>query len=66
VSVVVSNLSKSFGQRNVLNKISFDVGKQNFSLLDSNGAGKTTLVNIVCGLLKYDSGEVSVCGFNRC
>ena len=64
MSVVISNLTKSFGKRNILNKISFDVGKQNFALLGPNGAGKTTLVNIVCGLLKYDSGEVSVCGFN--
>lgn len=64
MSVVVSNLIKSFGERNVLNKISFDIGKQNFALLGPNGAGKTTLVNIICGLLRYESGEVSVCGLN--
>jgi ABC-2 type transport system ATP-binding protein len=64
MSVVVSNLIKSFGEHNVLNKISFDIGKQNFALLGPNGAGKTTLVNIICGLLRYDSGEVSVCGLN--
>jgi ABC-type multidrug transport system ATPase subunit len=61
MSIVVSDLCKSFGERKVLDKISFDIGKQNFTLLGPNGAGKTTLVNIICGLLPYDSGKVSVC-----
>ncbi len=64
MSIVVSDLCKSFGERKVLDKISFDIGKQNFTLLGPNGAGKTTLINIICGLLPYDSGEVSVCGFD--
>ncbi len=64
MSIVVSNLKKSFGERNVLDDISFEIGKQNFTLLGPNGAGKTTLVNIICGLEKYDSGEIGVCGFD--
>ena len=64
MSIVVSELSKSFGERKVLDRLSFEIGKQTFTLLGPNGAGKTTLVNIICGLLKYDSGKVSVCGFD--
>ncbi len=64
MSIIISDLCKSFGERKVLDKISFDIGKQNFTLLGPNGAGKTTLVNIICGLLKYDSGKISVCGFD--
>lgn len=64
MSIVISDLCKSFGERKVLDKISFDIKKQNFTLLGPNGAGKTTLVNIICGLLKYDSGKISVCGFD--
>lgn len=64
MSIVVSELSKSFGERRVLDKLSFEIGRQNFTLLGPNGAGKTTLVNIICGLLKYDSGNISVCGFD--
>lgn len=64
MSIVVSDLSKSFGERKVLDEISFEIGKQIFTLLGPNGAGKTTLVNIICGLLKYDSGTISVCGFD--
>ena len=33
-----------------------------FGLLAPNGAGKTTAINIICGLRKYDSGEVIVDG----
>mgnify|MGYP001386513200 CR=1 FL=1 len=64
MSILVSNVSKSFAERNVLDHISLEIGKQNFTLLGPNGAGKTTLVNIICGLEKYDSGTVSVCGFD--
>ncbi len=64
MSVFVSDLCKSFGKRKVLDHISFDIGKQDFTLLGPNGAGKTTLVNIICGLLKYDSGKIRVCGFD--
>lgn len=64
MSIVISNLSKSFGERRVLDGISLNIGKQNFTLLGPNGAGKTTLVNIICGLLKYDSGTINVCGIN--
>lgn len=64
MSVAVSDLCKSFGKRKILDKISFEVGKQNFTLLGPNGAGKTTLVNMICGLLKCDAGKISVCGFD--
>ncbi|HOO28636.1 MAG TPA: ABC transporter ATP-binding protein, partial [Lachnospiraceae bacterium] len=64
MSIVVSEVCKSFGERKVLDKLSFEIGKQNFTLLGPNGAGKTTLVNMICGLLKYDSGKISVCGFD--
>jgi ABC-2 type transport system ATP-binding protein len=62
--ITVSELCKSFGDRKVLEHITFDIGKEIFTLLGPNGAGKTTLVNIICGLMKYDSGEVNVCGFD--
>ena len=64
MSIIVTDIYKSFKDRNVLSGISLNIGKQNFALLGPNGAGKTTLINIICGLLKYDSGNISVCGFN--
>ena len=35
-----------------------------FGLLGPNGAGKTTLINILSGLLKSDSGEATINGFD--
>jgi ABC-type multidrug transport system ATPase subunit len=64
MSVIVTDIYKSFKDREVLSGVSLNIGKQNFALLGPNGAGKTTLINIICGLLKYDSGDISVCGFN--
>lgn len=62
MSVMVSNVYKSFKDREVLSGISLNIDKQIFALLGPNGAGKTTLISIICGLLKPDSGDISVCG----
>ena len=35
-----------------------------FGLLGPNGAGKTTTISILCGLLSFDSGKVTIHGFD--
>lgn len=62
--IEIRDLCKSFGDRAVLQDISLEAADEVFTLLGPNGAGKTTLVNIVCGLLPWDSGTVSVDGFD--
>ena len=59
----ISNLSKSFNGRKVVDNISFSV-PQNcvFGFIGANGAGKTTTMKMVLGLLPADQGEVEVCG----
>ncbi len=42
--------------------ISFSIPSGIFALLGPNGAGKSTLLKILTGLLKPDSGTVSLCG----
>jgi ABC-2 type transport system ATP-binding protein len=37
---------------------------ENFGLLGPNAAGKTTLISILCGLLKFNNGEVIVNGID--
>ena len=59
----VKDLHKSFGSKTVLDGLSFTVAEGSvFGFIGRNGAGKTTTMKIILGLLKADSGEVSVCG----
>ncbi|MCL4116631.1 UNVERIFIED_CONTAM: hypothetical protein GTU68_028872 [Idotea baltica] len=55
----VENLTKSFGDRVVVDDLSFEIEPgQTFGLLGPNGAGKTTAISMICGLLKPDAGIV--------
>ena len=55
----IKNIKKSFGNKTVLNNISFKLYRNEiFVLLGHNGAGKTVLLNILTGLLSADSGSV--------
>lgn len=59
----IKNLRKSFGDNEVLKGLSLDIPERSvFGFVGQNGAGKTTAMKIVLGLLKSDSGEVSVMG----
>ncbi|MFW9852479.1 MAG: ABC transporter ATP-binding protein, partial [Candidatus Thorarchaeota archaeon] len=62
--ITITNLTKKYGERIVLDEISLNIGDEIFGLLGPNGAGKTTIVNILCGLLKRDSGEIFVAGLD--
>lgn len=63
--IKVKNLKKSFGKVEVLKGVNFSVQKGTIlALLGPNGAGKTTTVRILSTLLKADSGDVKVAGFD--
>jgi ABC-2 type transport system ATP-binding protein len=58
-----SGISKSFGQRLVLDDVSLSVGAgEAVAIVGENGAGKSTLLSICAGLTHPDSGHVSVQG----
>lgn len=62
-AVKVENLKKSYGNKDVLQDISFSVKKgEIFALLGINGAGKTTTLECVEGLKKYNSGNIDIMG----
>lgn len=55
----VQCLDKSYGEKKVVNEISFSVKKgEILCFLGPNGAGKSTTINILCGLLGYEGGEI--------
>ena len=62
-AIEVAGLRKSYGSREVLHGVSFEVRTgEVFALLGPNGAGKTTTVEILEGYRSRDDGEVSVLG----
>jgi len=65
IAISVRGLKKSYKNINVLEGVDFNVQSGTvFALLGSNGAGKTTIVRILSTLLKQDSGQVTVNGFD--
>ena len=63
--IKANNITKSFGQLNVLKGINLSVEKGEIvSIVGKSGAGKTTLLQILGTLDKPDSGTVSIAGTN--
>lgn len=59
--ITVHNVTKNFGDKRVLNGVSFSIPRGSITgLIGRNGAGKTTLMGILCGLIQADSGSVQV------
>lgn len=56
-------LTKRYGPLTAVDGLSLDIFEgEVFGLLGPNGAGKTTSINMLCGLLKPDSGRVIIHG----
>ena len=63
--IEVKNLLKRFGSFTAVDRVSLSVAKGSlFGLLGANGAGKTTLIRMLCGLMKADSGTISLAGID--
>ena len=62
-SVEVINLSKSYGLKEAVKNINFEI-KENeiIGLLGPNGCGKTTTIGMLLGLLKPSNGEIKING----
>lgn len=62
-AILVENLSKRFGDNNVVKGISFVVEEgEIFGFLGPNGAGKTTSIRMMIGELPYDGGRIEILG----
>ncbi|MBI4857265.1 MAG: ABC transporter ATP-binding protein [Acetobacterium woodii] len=63
--IEVNNLSKSYGNRVVVNNLNLAVKKgEVFGLLGPNGAGKSTTIDCILGLKSFESGSVRVLGMD--
>ena len=61
--IEISHLNKSFGDVKAVKDLSFRVKEgELFAFLGVNGAGKSTTINIICGQLAKDSGNVHIGG----
>lgn len=61
VMISVKDLRKSFGPREILKGISFNVyAGETLGIIGPSGCGKSTILKILCGLLKPDSGNVEL------
>ena len=59
--IKLSNLSKSFGDQNLFNDLSFNVEKrERVGLVGRNGHGKSTLFRMILGDIKTDSGTITI------
>jgi ABC-2 type transport system ATP-binding protein len=59
----ITDVSKNYGDKTVLNNVSFNVEKGEIvSLLGENGAGKSTLLKIICGFIDASGGKITVDG----
>lgn len=62
-AIKVTDLTKVFGPRKALNKVSFELPQGAFlSIFGSNGAGKTTLLRTLATLLRPSKGTAQVLG----
>ncbi len=65
MSIKLSNISKSYGNIEVLHHVSFEVRPGEIAaFLGPNGAGKSTCMKIITGWLTDYTGTVTVCGYD--
>ncbi len=63
--IEIIDLHKSYGNVKAVDGISFNVKRGSlFAFLGLNGAGKSTTINIICSIIKKDSGMVKVDGLD--
>ncbi len=63
LAIYVKNANKSFGVTRALNDVSFRASFGEIqAIIGGNGCGKSTMAKVLAGVLKVDSGEVSIMG----
>lgn len=62
MEIIIRDLSRNFGKKKALERVSVTIPSGIYGLLGPNGAGKTSLMRILATLLEPSDGEVIVNG----
>ena len=65
MELIIDRVSKQYGSKIAVDRISLKLHKGVYGLLGANGAGKTTLMRLLCGILKPTSGSITLVGTER-
>lgn len=61
----ISNLTKKFGDMTAVDNLSVEIKPgEIYGFIGHNGAGKTTTIKAVCGIMNFDSGEITIDGMS--
>lgn len=59
----IQHLTKTYGDKKAVDDLSLEIRPgEIYGFIGHNGAGKTTTIKACCGLLQFDSGEITVDG----
>ncbi|MEK3682315.1 ABC transporter ATP-binding protein [Paenibacillus sp. FSL R10-2736] len=62
---VLTDVVKRYDSKLIVDHVNFSLQEgEIFGLLGPNGAGKSTTISMICGLLKADSGEITIDGLS--
>lgn len=65
MSIVVTNITKNYGEQKALDDVSFTIEPGNIvGLLGPNGAGKSTMMKILTGFIPASSGTATINGMD--
>jgi phospholipid/cholesterol/gamma-HCH transport system ATP-binding protein len=65
--ISIDGVSKSFGSKQVLRELSFDVPRgESLVIVGGSGVGKSVTLKLIIGLLQPDSGHVRLLGNDLC
>ena len=63
LAVKLANVTKSFGDKKVVDGVSFEVSTgEVFALIGPNGAGKSTTIRMMMDIIKPDGGDILIMG----
>lgn len=61
--IEVKEISKKFGDQQVLDKVSISCEKGSINgIIGRNGSGKSVLLKCICGFFRQDEGKIYICG----